>query len=102
MIQKLDNGATLITLGEGTVFTGLAKAVGHDIPIGICFTNQKGEGLNPDGSVVIQITNDKAVASYIMALLRLMETWDEDKGSQFSKIIEDFKSDLEPLLPKEK
>jgi hypothetical protein len=98
LIQKLDNGVTLITLGEGTVYTGLARSEGWNIPVGICFSNQQGENLDPEGKVVIQITNEKAAASYMMALFRLMETWDNDKESQFSKTIKSLKNDLEPLL----
>lgn len=97
MIQKLENGNTLITLGEGTVFTGNVHVNGDDKPFGIYFTNEKGKSAD---AVIIQITSDKAVASYIMALLRLLEAWEDDKESQFTKIVESFKRVLEPMLPK--
>jgi hypothetical protein len=102
LIEKLDNGATLITLGEGTVFTGVARADGHDHPVGICFTNEQGHNIIPAGTVVIQIRNEKAIASYIMALVRLIETWEDDESSQLTAILEDLKRDLEPLLPQAK
>lgn len=100
MIRKLENGTTLITLGQGTVFAGLARLKENDDPIGICFTNQKTEGDPANDSVVIQIETINAVASYIMALIRLLETWDDGQSSKFSKIIEGLKADLQEFMPK--
>jgi len=98
LIRILENGNTLITLGEGTVFTGNVYVGKDDIASGIYYSNKKGKS---DDAVILQITNEKAVASYIMSLVRLLETWDIDKESHFSKTIEGFKRDLEPLLPKQ-
>lgn len=102
MIEKLDNGATLITLGEGTVYTGTVVAEGSDKPVGICFTNEKGNKVNPEGSVIIQINSISAVSSYMMALVRLLEDWDDDKASEFSNMLKDLKKDLEINMPVEK
>lgn len=99
MIRKLDSGETVITLGEGTVFTGNVHANENEKPFGIYFTNEKGKSKD---AVIIQITNEKAVASYVMALLRLIEEWEDDKDSKFISIVENFKKDLEPMLPKAK
>lgn len=101
MIKKLDNGTTLITLGEGTVFSGIARAGEENTPVGICFTNQKGVNMSPEEAVVIQIYNEQGVASYLMALMNLLDTWTDDKGSALAKNIEAIKKDLEKLVPKE-
>lgn len=96
MIQKLDNGATIITLGKGTVFTGNVYVDDSEVSSGIVFTDKKG-AVNTDNSVIIQITDETSVASYIMALIRVVETWSDD--SRFKSIIESFKDDLVKMLP---
>lgn len=99
MIKKFENGTTVIVLGEGTVFSGNIHVENSKLASGICFTNNQQTTGNPnEDSIIIQITNEKAVASYIMALLRVLETWEDDKESKFQKIVNDFKKDLEPLL----
>lgn len=96
MIKKLENGSTLITLGEGTVYTGNVYVGDSNVASGIYFTNTKGKS---DDAVIMQITTEKAVASYLMSLLRLLETWVDDKESDLFKVIDGFKEQLNPLLP---
>jgi len=96
MIKKLDNGNTVITLGEGTVFVGNVHVNDDKIASGIYFSNNR-EGMTDDG-IIIEMSNKKAVASYLMALVRFLETWEDDKESQFNKNIEGLKKDLEKYL----
>lgn len=102
MIRKLDNGSTVITLGEGTVYSGLVTVEGYDRPFGISFSNQKGENIDPNGTVIFEVQTNEAVASYLMSLVRLLETWDKNKDSDFSKHVENLKRDLEKFMPMEK
>lgn len=99
MIKKLSNGNTLITLGEGTVFTGNVHAHGDDKPFGIYYSNINGKS---DDAVIIGLTSNKAIASYVMSLVRFMEAWKDDDDSDLSKTIKSLKADLEPYLPKVK
>lgn len=98
MIQKLDNGNTLITLGEGTVFTGNVYAPDEDKPFGIYFTNERGKS---EDAVIINVSSKSGVASYIMALIRFLEEHADSEAKEFKKATEDLKTHLEPLLPKE-
>jgi hypothetical protein len=103
MIKKLDDGATLITLGEGTLYSGVVKAKDDKTPFGIGFSNIKGENVpNTENVVIIQITSKAAVASYLMALVRLLETWESENDSEMSGMLADLAEVLEPLMPVEK
>ncbi len=99
MITKLENGNTLITLGEGTVFTGNVYANDEEKPFGIYFSSEKGKS---DDAVIIQMTSTSAVASYAITLIRFIEAWEDDKESGLMQSLMDLKHDLEPHLPKEK
>lgn len=70
LIQKLDKGNILITLGQGTVVIGNVYAPDEDTPFGIYFTNERGKS---EDTVIINISNQSGVASYIMALIRFLE-----------------------------
>lgn len=96
MIKKLENGNTLIALGKGTVYTGNVYVGDSTVSSGIYYTNVKGKS---DGAVIMQITDEKAVASYLMSLLRHLETWVDDEDSDLYKVVDGFKSVLEPLMP---
>lgn len=98
MIQKLDNGNILITLGKGTVFTGNVYAPDEDKPFGIYFTNEKGKS---EDVVIINISSQSGVASYIMALIRFLEAQVDSEETEFKKAVGQLKSHLESLLPKE-
>ncbi|WP_121616636.1 hypothetical protein [Virgibacillus halodenitrificans] len=95
MIQKLENGETLITLGEGTVLAGKVYGLDNEKPFGIDFTNEKGKS---EDAVIINLSGQRGVASYIMALIRFLDSDTED----FQKVGEELKKHLEPLLPIEK
>lgn len=98
VISKLDNGSTLIVLGEGTVYTTNVYTGEENIPVGIAFLNDKeAKELTPE-SIVIQITNKEAVTSYVMSLLRLLETWDKEKASNIAVMMEA----LAPYMPTER
>ena len=99
MIEKLKNGNTLITMGEGTVFTGNIHLDKEDKPFGIAFTNEK-ELSKDSEAVIIQIHNTAGVASYLMAMVRFLEATAEPDMTQLLDSIELLKKDLEPLLPK--
>lgn len=100
MIEKLNNGNTLITLGEGTVFTGNVSSENDEKPFGIYFSDKESKSEN---AVIIALPSSKAVASYMMTLVRFMDAYvDENTDIQMVKAIESLKKDLEPLLPKKK
>lgn len=98
MIRKLENGNTLITLGEGTVFTGNAFANDDKKPFGIFFTNKL--TFTKEEAVIIQLSSDKAVASYLMSLVRYLEAHTDADMKEFSVAVQKLKEDLEPFLPK--
>lgn len=98
MIRKLENGTTVVTLGEGTVFTGIASTGTDNLPVGICFSNDQGTNPNPEETVVFQITSMAAVASYTFAIVTLMEAWGE-KTPELLEDIKELKEFLIPLMP---
>jgi hypothetical protein len=100
MIDKLLNGNTLITLGEGTVFTGNVSAVEEEKPFGIYFSDKEGKSEN---AVIVALPNNKAIASYLMTLVRFLDAYvDEDTNKQMIDGIKGLKELLEPMLPKKK
>src|SRR5437764_8051877 len=100
MIEKLKNGNTLITLGEGTVFTGNVSADGDEKPFGIYFSDKESKSEN---AVIIALPSKKAIASYMMTLVRFLDAYvDENTNLLMLKGLEGLKRDLEPLLPKKK
>jgi hypothetical protein len=101
LIEKLANGNTLITLGEGTVFVGNVHADKDEKPFGIYFSNEKGTSTSKE-AIIMQIHNTAGVASYLMAMVRFLEATAEPDMKQLLESIELLKRDLEPLLPKEK
>lgn len=99
MIRKLKNGNTLITLGEGTVYTGNVSEKDSDKPFGIYFTNKKGKSTD---AVIIHLPSEKAIASYVMALVRFLEAHvEEGEFEEVFESIQQLKHDLEPMLPEE-
>lgn len=97
MIEKLKNGNILITLGQGTVFTANACADDSEKPFGIYFSDKDSKSEN---AVIIALPNNKAIASYMMTLVRFMEAYiDKNTDDNLSNVIEKLKNDLEPLLP---
>ena len=99
MIKKLENGNTLITLGEGTIFTGNVHSENEDKPFGIYFSNEKGKS---EDAVIIHISGESGVASYLMALIRFLEAHAGSEIDKFNETVKQLKQDLEPLLPKSK
>lgn len=102
MIEKLENGNTLVTLGEGTLYSGLAYTEGEDRPFGIYFSNAKGKS---EDAVIIQLHNEKAIASYVMSIVRYVEALAGGESKEHQNLLEsigDIKQLLEPLLPVEK
>jgi hypothetical protein len=100
MIEKLKNGNILITLGEGTVFTGNVNADETDKPFGIYFSDKESKS---DNAVIIALPSNKAIASYMMTLVRFLDAYvDENTDQQMINAIEGLKKDLEPMLPKKK
>lgn len=101
MIENLDNGAILITLGEGTVYSGIVES--NDTPIGIAFTNNKGENKVHDGTVVFMINTNQAVASYIMAMVNYLEKVNQIEGDkEVSEVLQNLKETLKPMMPEER
>ena len=100
MIKKMDNGALLVTLGEGTVFTGNVYVDDTKVSSGICFTNNKNQNQIGEGDLILQIRDEKAVASYLMALTRVVETWSDE--SNFKNIINNLQYELNHYMPEEK
>jgi hypothetical protein len=100
MIEKLKNGNTLITLGEGTVFTGNVSADKSEKPFGIYFSDKESKSEN---AVIIALPSNKAIASYMMTLVRFLEAFvDENTDETMLNALEVLKKDLEPMLPKKK
>jgi hypothetical protein len=100
VIEKLKNGNTLITLGEGTVFTGNVSADESEKPFGIYFSDKESKSEN---AVIIALPSNKAIASYMMTLVRFLDAYvDENTDPLMLKGLEGLKRDLEPLLPKKK
>lgn len=99
MIEKLRNGNTLITLGEGTVFTGNVKAGENDKPFGVYFSNVESKS---EDAVIISLTSNEAIASYMMTLVRFLEAYADENSMQLKESLENLRKDLEPILPKKK
>lgn len=100
MIKKIKNGNTLITLGEGTVFTGNVSACESEKPFGIYFSDKESKSEN---AVIIALPSNKAIASYMMTLVRFLDAYvDENTDEVILKALEGLKRDLEPMLPKKK
>ncbi|MEX3625455.1 hypothetical protein [Viridibacillus arvi] len=100
MIRKLENGNTLITLGEGTAFTGNIYADDDKKPFGIFFTNQQTPTIEDGAAVIIQLTSDKAIASYLMALTKYLEAHTDTDMKEFHEAVQKLKKELEPFMPK--
>lgn len=100
MIEKLKNGNTLITLGEGTVFTGNISESEGDKPFGIYFSDKDSKSEN---AVIIALPSNKAIASYMMTLVRFLEAYvDENTDQRMIMGLQLLKRDLEPMLPNQK
>lgn len=100
MIKKLENGTTVIQLGKGTVFTGNVYINDNREASGIYFTNEK-DGKKPKEDIVIEITDMSGIASYLVSLFRVLETWDiddEEKSKAFREELSDFQTTLEKHL----
>lgn len=96
MIETLKNGNTMITLGEGTTFTGNVCAGDEQKPFGIYFTDKE---QNPENSVIVALPSNKAIASYMMAMVRFLDAHiDETTSPEMVKSLVDLKADLEPML----
>ncbi|PAF19728.1 hypothetical protein [Terribacillus saccharophilus] len=95
MIEKLKNGNTLITLGEGTTYIGNVGATDDEKPFGIYFSDKPEQS---DKAVIINLPNQKAIASYIMAITQYIEAHTEDDDYTLKNSIARMKADLEPLL----
>jgi hypothetical protein len=90
---------TIATLGEGTLFTGVARDSDSDNPVGIVFSNQLGTNPNPEETIVLQITSMSAVASYTMAITYLIDAWNEGESSELVSEIKSFQDFLKPFMP---
>lgn len=100
MIEKLKNGNTLITLGEGTVFTGNVSADENEKPFGIYFSDKESTSEN---AVILALPTNKAIASYMMTLVRFLDAYvDENTDPQVLEGLEGLKAMLEPMLPEKK
>ena len=100
MIEKLKNGNTLITLGEGSVFIGNVSAEESEKPFGIYISDKENKSEN---AIIIALPSNNAIASYQMALVRFLEAYvDEDTDQQMIEGIKGLKELLEPMLPKKK
>lgn len=100
MIEKLKNGNTLITLGEGTVFIGNVSADESEKPFGIYISDKENKSEN---AIIIALPSNKAIASYQMALVRFLEAHvDDDTDQLMLDGIKGLKELLEPMLPKKK
>lgn len=101
MIQKLENGATHMTLGLGTCYHGImtSQSEGKTIPTGICFTNSKEGGLPTD--VIIKIANEKGVASYMKAMLSFLEFASTGQNKDVDEMIRKVKVVLDEYMPED-
>lgn len=96
MIEKLKEGTTMITLGGGTVLMGNVKAKSEDKPFGIFLTDLE---QNPENSTIIAMDSNKAIASYMMGMVRFLEAYvDETTKPEIQKALQGLKNELEPLL----
>lgn len=101
MIRKLENGTTVVTLGNGTLFTGVATNADGGAPVGIVFSNQQGSNLDPKETIVFEITSMAAVASYTFAITTLMEAWGKDTPEILDEV-QELKDFLLPFMPNAK
>lgn len=100
MIEKLKNGNTLITLGEGTVFTGNVSVDETEKPFGIYFSDKESKSEN---ALIIALPSNKAIASYMMAMVRFLDAYvDEDTDQQMIDGLKGLKEMLEPMLPQKR
>lgn len=100
MIEKLKNGNTLITLGEGTVFIGNVSENESEKPFGIYISDKENKSEN---AIIIALPTNKAIASYMMAVVRFLEAHaDENSDQTFIDGIKGLKELLEPMMPKKK
>lgn len=101
----MNNGSLNVELGKGTLYTAVASQDGY--PVGLAFTNNK-DGTLDNMSIVIQITTEEALASYLDLTMRylklLMET--SENGVEDIPIllgeIQDFQNSIKYMLPSEK
>jgi len=87
----------MITLGEGTVLSGNVFSHGDDKPFGIYFRNPSP---NEPNDVIIHLPNPQAIASYVMALLRFLESFTDEDSPELNQYLQQMKKMLEPMLPK--
>ena len=97
MIEKLKNGNTMITLGEGSVLTGNVSEATGEKPFGIYITDVE---QNPENTVIIALPSNKAIASYMMSMVRFLDAYvDESTDSEMLDAIKGLKEQLEPMMP---
>ena len=101
MIQKLENGATHIKLGNGTCYYGVFNydKDGETHVGGICFKNKMDE--NDETDVFIEIANHRGMASYMMALLAYMKHATIAGGGQISDAMKNFEAELKKSMPED-
>lgn len=103
MIKKLASGATVLEMGRGTLFTGnITTEENPSEAIAIAFTNDPGrKKLSEFGpnDVIMQIDTMQGAAAILSAVFRLMQTWEEVRGSEHELVFQDMLATLEPLLP---
>lgn len=97
MIEQLKNGNTMITLGEGSVLSGMVSGAAGEKPFGIYMTDVE---QNPNNTVIIALPSNNAIASYLMSMVRFVEAHsDEETSPEMLEVIKSLKGQLEPMMP---
>lgn len=98
MIEKLKNGNTMITLGEGSVLMGQVSEKDGEKPFGIYITDLE---QNPENTTIISLGSNKAIAAYMMAMVGFLESYVDDSSSpEILNALNLLRADLEPMMPK--
>lgn len=103
MIKKGVDGTLVAELGKGTLFTAIATSDGY--PVGLAFTNNEDGSLGED-SIVIQVTSQEALASYMDLAMRYFKEMIRVSGEVSQEVvnllvgIQDFQESIKHVLPK--
>ena len=90
MIRQLENGVRVVELGKGTTFVSQVLISDNNLSSGIAFTNKNDDGTIGEESVIIEITNEEGVNSYINAIFDLIQSW-ENSDKCIDNKVEDHK-----------
>lgn len=95
MIEQLQNGERLITLGNMTVLRGIARDEATGRPVGVYFGNLDED---PTQSTIIRMDSMGGIASYMLSFLDFVQNLNELDGMGHDKIIAEMREYLQNML----